>query len=804
VKEKRLDNYSGSGKEPPSKRRLTRRKERWRGLSSRSFFDKLFQKPYLFTFGFLVIITLILLPRENLPPRQYSLNQIAPSDIKAPYDFNVEDEEATAEKMRKAEEEVLPVFDYDSRALPEVENKISLVFKMGRERLEEISEGKTSPTTPKGEGTAEVPPSLWDALRQSIPFPISEEMLELLAEKKFDERLQEYLLTTAKTIMSHDILSNLLLLAPYREKGITRRDVSSFKEVELKGLEQIIDLMQVRDRLEELLREEPTLSRRERTLLLSFIQPLITPNLVFNRVETDQREELARRDVEPVFYQVRKGEIIVREGDRINELALLKLNALTEGMKPGRSLLTIIGVTLFVFILLFSMWRYIEYYQRRHTKLKNLYIMVGVILIATLLIVKFSIYFANSLGDYFVRSPFNNASSYLYAIPFAAGAMLLVLLVDAQMAVTFSLIFGIFVGIMTKGNFFLTFYSIAGCLTAIYGVFQYRERSSIIKSGLIVSLVNIVSILTISSFRNQLQDLQQTSFDLFCGFAGGVIVAMVASALLPPLESFFQITTDVRLLELSNLDRPLLRELALRAPGTYHHSIVVGNLAVEAAKAIHANSLFVRVATLYHDVGKMNKPEYFIENQAGFQNRHDKLTPHMSALVIISHVKEAVEMAEEHHLPRSIIDIIPQHHGTRLISYFYEKAKQMEDPKIQEVDEEDFRYPGPKPQTKEAAIIMIADAVEAASRTLADPTPARLKGLVKRVINDIFIDGQLDECDLTLRDLQKISLSCIQFLPSIYHGRVHYPGYEFEAKQKRAGNGGAGKKQPYKTAHRPE
>lgn len=804
MKNKRFTNFSTSGKEPPGKWRAFKRRERWRGSFPHVHLDILFKTPYLFTLAFLAIMTLILLPKQSLKVRQYSLNQIATSDIKAPYDFNVEDEEATAEKMRKAEEKVLPVFDYDSKALPEVENKIKIVFTRGREKLEEISGGKPSPAPKKGEGATGVTPGVWDDLRQSIPFPISEEVLQLFGQKKFNEKLEEFLLTTVKTIMSQDIVSNLLLLAPYREKGIIRRDVASFQEVEVRRLEHIIDLMQVRDQLERLLREEPTLTRSERTLLLSFLQPLIAPNLVFNRVETDGRMELARRDVQPGFYQITKGEIIVREGDRINELVLLKLNALVKGIKPGRSLLNILGVILFVLILLFSMLRYIEYYQRRHTKLKNLYIMVGVILVATLLITKFSIYLANSLSDYFGRSPFSNVSSYLYAIPFAAGAMLVVLLVDAQMAVVFSLIFGIFVGIMTRGDFFLTFYAIAGSLTAIYGIFQYRERSSIFKRGLIISLVNIVAILTISSFREQLQNLQQTSFDLFCGFAGGIIVAVVVSALLPPLESFFHITTDVRLLELSNLDRPLLRELALRAPGTYHHSIVVGNLAVEAAKAIHANSLFVRAATLYHDIGKMNKPEYFIENQAGFENRHDKLTAHMSALVIISHVKEGIEMAETQHLPRSIIDIIPQHHGTRLISYFYEKAKKKEDPKIQEVDEDDFRYPGPKPQTKEAAITMLADAVEAASRTLADPTPARLKGLVKRVINDIFIDGQLDECDLTLRDLQKISFSFIQFLPNIYHERIGYPGYEFEAKQKKVSNGGFGKKPSTKAAHRPE
>jgi putative nucleotidyltransferase with HDIG domain len=223
------------------------------------------------------------------------------------------------------------------------------------------------------------------------------------------------------------------------------------------------------------------------------------------------------------------------------------------------------------------------------------------------------------------------------------------------------------------------------------------------------------------------------------------------------------------------MDHPLLKDLILQAPGTYHHSIIVGSLVEGAAKSIAANPLLARVSAYYHDVGKLKKPLYFIENVGGGENKHDHLTPTMSSLILISHVKDGVEMARENRLGERIGHIIQQHHGTSLISYFYQKAKEKENPEMESINENDFRYPGPKPQTKEAGIVLLADSVEAASRALTDPTPSRIKSLVQRITNNIFLDGQLEECELTLKDLQKIQESFDRILTAIFHQRIDYP-----------------------------
>jgi putative nucleotidyltransferase with HDIG domain len=268
-----------------------------------------------------------------------------------------------------------------------------------------------------------------------------------------------------------------------------------------------------------------------------------------------------------------------------------------------------------------------------------------------------------------------------------------------------------------------------------------------------------------------MQTLYVAFFALFSGF----ICAGFVSSFIPLVETLFQYTTDIKLLELANLNSPVLRELMVKAPGTYHHSIVVGNLAESAAESIGANPLLARVSAYYHDIGKAAKPLYFIENQGGEENRHDKLSPNMSALILISHIKEGVELARENRLGQPIIDIIRQHHGTALIKFFYERAKSHAKSGDQVIEEKDFRYPGPKPQTREAGIVMLADCVEAASRTLANPTSDRIQGLVQKLINNVFIDGQLDECELTLKNLHEIARSFTTILNGIFHHRVEYP-----------------------------
>jgi putative nucleotidyltransferase with HDIG domain len=320
----------------------------------------------------------------------------------------------------------------------------------------------------------------------------------------------------------------------------------------------------------------------------------------------------------------------------------------------------------------------------------------------------------------------------------------------------------------------LFLYSLIGSVVAAFSVVHCRQRSSILRAGLAVSGASMIMAAVILLIGGDLFS-GDTTPQLLSAAGSGLLVAIIASVAIPTLESAFNVASDMKLMELANLNQPALKDMILKAPGSYHHSVLVGSLAEAAAEDIGANPLLARVAATYHDIGKITKPEYFVENQENRGNRHEKLSPSMSALILASHVKDGAEVANDHRLPRRVVDIIRQHHGTRLITFFYSKAKELEDSSVQTVDERDFRYPGPKPQSREAALIMLADAVEAASKVLTDPTPARIRGLIQKIINDIFIDGQLDESNLTLRDLHQIARSFTRTVTGILHHRIDYP-----------------------------
>ena len=283
--------------------------------------------------------------------------------------------------------------------------------------------------------------------------------------------------------------------------------------------------------------------------------------------------------------------------------------------------------------------------------------------------------------------------------------------------------------------------------------------------------MNVILVMTIQAYMGD-SSVYKLLWDWAFAFMGGVGAGIVAAGIAPLVEIAFDYTTDIKLLELANLDQPLLRRLMIEAPGTYHHSVIVGNMVEAAAAEIGANPLLAKVCGYYHDIGKIKKPLYFIENQTNGINRHDKLAPSMSSLILISHVKDGVEIAKKYKLGHVIIETIRQSHGTSLISYFYKKAKQL---KGEAVNIDDFRYPGPRPQTREAGLVMLADIVEAASRTLPNPTPSKIQGLVQNLINNVFSDGQLDNCELTLKDLHNIAKSFNKILYGIHHHRIEYP-----------------------------
>jgi putative nucleotidyltransferase with HDIG domain len=352
--------------------------------------------------------------------------------------------------------------------------------------------------------------------------------------------------------------------------------------------------------------------------------------------------------------------------------------------------------------------------------------------------------------------------------------MLIRIVINSELAIVFATLVSYFAASMMGNQLFLFIFNFVASMIGAHKVARCEQRSILIKAGVTIGGVNVLMILSYNLIAGTFLKMTLLS-DVVMGFLAGALASVLVLGIAPMIESLFGYTTDIKLLELANLDHPLLKDLILQAPGTYHHSIIVGSLVEGGAKSISANPLLARVSAYYHDIGKLKKPLYFIENAGGMGNKHDHLTPTMSSLILTSHVKDGVELARENRLGERIIHIIQQHHGTNLISYFYQKAKEKENPEMDSIDEKDFRYPGPKPQTKEAGIVMLADAVEAASRTLSEPTPSRIKGLVQRIINNIFLDGQMEECELTLKDLQKIEESFSRILTAIFHQRIDYP-----------------------------
>ena len=509
---------------------------------------------------------------------------------------------------------------------------------------------------------------------------------------------------------------------------------------------------------------------------------VLLPNFFFNKESTEARSAAAMEAVRPVLFKVQKGEMIVRVGERISSEQAQKLRTIFREHQGGNRFFTALGIFLLVLVLFYFPYRFACKNIRKFNPSNKDILIISLLITGSFFILKTSLLISHNIGPVFPQIDTNN---YFYLFPFAAGAMIVRVFINSEVALVYCAMLAPLLGIMFNNSMFVVMYALLGGLVGAHGMRQCSDRGTIYAAGLKLSVVNLALALSFQTFSNALFTTQ-TIYVAFFAVAGGVINAGLVSGFIPVIETLFHYTTDIKLLELANLNSPLLRDLMIKAPGTYHHSVVVGNLVEAAAESINANPLLARVAAYYHDIGKASKPLYFIENQGGEENRHDKLTPSMSALILISHIKEGAELAREKRLGQPIIDIIRQHHGTGLIKYFYERAKKQAEVSGNSVDERDFRYPGPKPQTREAGIVMLADCVEAASRTLVNPTPDRIQGMVQKIINRIFTDGQLDECELTLKNLHEIARSFNRILNGIFHHRIDYP--------EQVHKGGGGKK----------
>jgi len=479
---------------------------------------------------------------------------------------------------------------------------------------------------------------------------------------------------------------------------------------------------------------------------------IIKPNLFYDEEETERRKEEAKANIEEIL--IKKGTRIVSKGQEVNEqqIQLLKAYGLLKDengkdMRINFSYGILLMATMIVFCL--YIWRLCP----DEWTSNSILLMVGINIIITLMI---------AVGT----RPISH-----YMMPVPACAFILTILVNAKIAIVTNIFMVITVGFLTEFN---TTLLIALLLSGVLGsimVSKTHHRSMVIYAGLTSALINTVSIVSFGLINNI--DMRNYMYDVTYGIVGGIFTSVLTIGLLPFFESAFDIITPTKLLELTNPNQPLLRRLMIETPGTYYHSILVGNLSEAAAEEVGANALLCRAGSYYHDIGKLKRPYFFKENQMTQDNPHNKISPNLSASIIISHVKDGAETAKKNKLPSKVIDIISQHHGNTLVAYFYHKA--LKAAGQEPVDEEKFRYPWQKPQSKEAAIVMLADSVEAFVRSLSEPTKEDVEKGVRKIVFDKINDNQLNECSLTLKDMESIIKAFVKVLEGAFHERIEYP-----------------------------
>ncbi|BDG08277.1 HD family phosphohydrolase [Anaeromyxobacter paludicola] len=706
-------------------------------------------------------------------PGHDALGSLATATVRATRDYDLQDPEATARLRAEAAEDSRAVFDLDEGALESSAARVRAAFRLMRAAMAE------SPGRPGAIALAAAR-SLFEA---RLGAPVREADFQTLWSARFAEPLEREAVGLVARGLSGMVLADGERAVAGREQGIVVRSLRggvSEGEHVISDLGLVRDLSQARADVERagaaLPRQEPA---EVRAALLRLAADSVRPTLAYDHAETVARQRDAAARVKPVIVSVKRGERILGEGERIEPRHLVLLDGIraqTRQLDLLRGRAGGAAVTALVALLLWAFGRAALPGFRPGGKDA---LLLATLLAGTVALTSGGFALAEALHDRFSGV----AVTTLYElVPVAAGVLLVRAVLPAEAALLFAVAAAAVAGLGAGNSLYFEVKTLLGALAACILAPQVARRGALLRAGLAVGLVG--ALLAVGFRLLAGRTLAEAAPAAGAALLGGTLVLpAVVLVLAPALESVFGYVTDARLLELANLNHPALKELIVQAPGTYHHSVVMGALVESAAQAIGANPLLARVCAYYHDLGKIRNPLYFAENQRS-ENKHVGLAPTMSALILKRHVTDGLELVRQYKLPRVVADVIPQHHGTRLITYFWvrqqglarEEAGKPDGARAGWEEESLFRYGGPRPQTREAALVMIADACEASARALAEPTPEALRGLVKKRIDEIFGDGQLDECSLTLKDLSLIAAAMVRGLEAVYHSRPEYPG----------------------------
>lgn len=685
-------------------------------------------------------------------------------DIKAPY--QITDEKATLEAQEKAAENVGPIY---SIVPIRNENLLSQMFN----RIDQLNQDDL-PDSNKV-----------DIYRRDLPNMVDRYLESFIAANAGSETYSNELLEEMRKVTS----SQLYQVPEETYYKLPRLTSDQIAEMRTVGQDVVRRLMRdpvteadtVRTRVAELVNASTLTQKTEREIVTELARLVILPNRFYDKVATEKAKVEAKQNTPPVV--IKQGEVIVKAGTIITPELYERLTAL-ELLKERATYWPQLGVLLFSILLTLAIFAYGTLAVSQGTVKERTNVQWLMLLL---------IYGLNLLIMHLVAFTYNEEWPFIgYLAPVALGSMLVTLLVDMHLGLATAFLTSLLASVILNVrqdhlfDFHYGFVAAVVTFTAVLAIHRASQRSSILKAGIMVSLFGSLAVLSlelISQLPDRIQLLQALGFML----ASGLLTAVLVIGLMPFFEVTFGILSDLKLVELSNPNHPLLRKLLAETPGTYHHSLMVGNLSEAAAEAVGANGLLCRVGSFYHDVGKTKRPLYFIENQNG-TNPHDNLEPKVSASIIIAHAKDGGEMLKAYKLPKPIRDIAEQHHGTTFLKYFYYKA--VKEAKEQGVEcpytEDDFRYPGPKAQSKEAAIVGIADAVEAAVRSMGHPTVEQIEDIIAKIIKDRLDDNQFNECDLTLRELDRIAISLKETVMGMFHTRIEYPdASEFKQKKQK-------------------
>lgn len=737
----------------------------------------LFGTALLLCFLSFSITALMVLYLDHLPSK-IRVGSIATQDIKSDQNYELVDVKGTKKLRSEAAKNVLPVYDYEVLLAANRVSKITESFKTARKFIKVFKDNEQKLT--KEDET-----KIRQQFQLGLEVALTDSDYAKIRKDGFSEDLEKTLALLVEPLQKRLIVDDKAKINTQAKKGIALRTLRPQKdpeEVIFKNFDRMLGIKEAQSYYSGMSLEEikkklylDFTDNSKLKLALNVLPQLIKTNISLNKAETELRRENARLAVKNVIRELKKGEIIIRRGDMYKETHIFFIDGIRKQRQQTNLIIKFFGLFMLVSLVIVLVY---SFAKRNIGKFKlsqkDLYFL-SLMLVGTMALLRMGNFVATSMQD---SIPFSDITTFYYLIPVAAGAMMVRYILNSESALVFAIVTSVLSGFFLDNNLEISVFYLLSSIFAANAIGHVERRSSVFKSGFYVGLINVALVLSLNligkvSSANSVE-IQELLLNSLFALIGGILTSITILAGSPFIEAIFNYTTNIKLLELANMNHPLLREMIVRAPGTYHHSQLVGILAESGARAIDANPLLARVGSYYHDIGKMKKPQYFIENQKG-DNPHDRLSPHMSALIIDAHVKDGIEMAKEHKLPDVISDFIPEHQGTKLIGYFYNKAKKMSDPSVDKIEEKDFRYKGPRPQSRESGIVMLADTIEAAVRSMPEKTPQKIQASVEKLVNMHFADGQLNECDITLRDLHKIVEAFVKILIGIYHQRVEYP-----------------------------